>query len=864
MRLYDRSRVYGFVIPIAVAAAGITGVAATVVSAVASIALGIALSYAAKALTPKQKKQAGGVRVGLQIATDAERDVILGHAATGGQLVYWHTYGSSNKYLQLVIALASHPIDGVSEIRVNGEVVTWNPTTGAVTEYPGMTIKVYDGTQTTADANLVANSGGRWASTAIGYGVAYAVCSMEYKAETYPKGIPEFLFRVRGAKLYDPRTGTTAYTDNPAVITYNLIRGVSYNGLHLVGLRAPVEAIRAADAIAAANACDELIPLVAGGSEKRYRCGMVVDCGVSNREAIRGALAAMGGKLIHAGGIYRIQAGVAQTAIAHITDDDLIATEALTTSPRQPRSEMVNAVLGSFSDPALGFKLRPLPARTSSADETQDGGIRLPITVEMPTVFSPTQGQRLMEIERRRARRMGTATMVVRARWSVLEAGDWITFTSARRDYVAKSFEIVATSKRPDQQIEFTLRENDAGFDDWTPVTDELSDTAITDLPPAMPALVGITPTSLAAITVVGAGGTSRPGLQVQWTPPADPTIIEITLEYRKVGDTTALERRIMQAELGAYTWLDGVQGGVQYECRLVPVTQPRRAVEWSSWVAAPAAAGDQVVAQAVTATTAASVPPDTVTLDMLDPEAEFAAKFALLSADEDGSLAQAIRNVKDDVQVLGASLLTHRIDLAETTATVRTEQMQRVTGDEAFASYKVTTDAALADKAAASAVSLLESRVTSVEGVNTAQASAITSLETDVDGNTSSITQILSDVGGNKRFSIVFDSNGQMTGFMSLDGTTQGTELILGVSAIKVFDPLVNGGTPVPFLKVIDISGTKHMILDGTFMARAIEAGEINAPSGSIGVLTSGQINGGPNGKLIIDIDVGRIRGTA
>lgn len=861
MKFHHRSTLFAFIAPAIVAAVGLVGTAATIASAALSVAIGLGLSFAAQALMPKPKTGVkGGARLNLQVATDAPRDVILGEAATGGQLVFWHVYGNSNKHLRLLIALASHPIEGVTEILIDGEAVTWNPTTGEVSEYPGMTITLYDGTQVAADAGVVANSDGRWTTNEVGAGVAYVSIYAEYKAKTYPKGIPSFLFRVKGAKLFDPRTSSTAYTNNAAVITYNLLRGISYNGLHLIGLRAPVEGIADDDAQAAMNACDEDVPLKAGGTEKRYRCGLIVNCDMTNRSVIEAVLAAMGGRLIHAGGVYRIQAGVAQTSVAHISDDDLISDEQLVTVPKFSRSELVNAIFGSFADPAIQHKMQPLPPRTSSSDEAADGGIRLARTVDLAGVFSGPQGQRLMEIERRRARRMLTVQGVFRARWSVLEVGDWVTFTSPRRGYVAKQFEVIKTLTRVDQTVDLTLRETDAAIDDWTAGTDELSNEAVVDLAPGRPGVVSISPTSLTVVTFAGGSGIERPGLQVDWTPPDDDTIEEIILEYRKVGDTIAIERRISDPEAGSYPWLDGVQGGVDYEVRLRPITIPASDTVFSSWVQAAGTTGDQTVASAIDA----EVGLGSVTLDHLDPAARFAAEFALKNAEDEASLAASIKRLKDEVQVLGASVLTDRIDHSETRASVRTEIVERTVLGQAFASYQVEVDAAIAGKAAASAVSVLQTQVDDIDGEVTAQASAITALSTEVDGNTSSITQIISDVSGNKRFAIVFDSNNKMTGLISLDGTTSGTELTIGVSALKVFDPTVNGGVPLPLLSVETVNGEAEVVINGTLLAKAIEAGVINAVSGSVGTLTAGQINGGPSGKLIIDLDNGRIRGIA
>lgn len=730
-------RLYGFIVPVIVGAIGLTGAAATFATIAITAAAGIGLAYAAKALMPKPQSGAGqsGLRVGLQVATDAPRDVILGEAATGGQLVYWHTYGPSNDWLQLAIALASHPIEGVTELWINGEKVTWNSSTGAVDGFPDLTVKVYDGTQTTADAGLVANSGGRWTSSEVGGGVAYAVVTAKYSQATYPRGIPQFIFRVRGAKLYDPRSATTVYTDNAAVIAYNLLRGISYNGIHLVGLRAPASAIRSDDAIAAMNACDETIL-----SEKRYRCGFVADCGMSNRDVIAKALAAMGGKIVHSGGIYRIMAGVAQSSVATITDMDLIAAEPLTTSSRLPRSEMVNAVLGSFADPAIGHKLRPLPARTSAIDEAEDGGIRLPVTIDLVSVFSATQAQRLMELERRRGRRMGTVQMTVRPRWSVIESGDWITYTSDRRGYVSKTFEVVRTSRRRDQIIELTLRETDAAVDDFA-AGDILTDATVTDLPPGAPPAASLALTSVAAVALDNGAGLQTPGVSVQWTAPNDATFQQLRIEYRRVGDTIALEHTVSDPNAGAATIVSGVQGGVTYEARVLPVTAPSRPSTWSSWVAASAATSNQVVAESLASDVVAD---GSVGVDQLDAQTAFELALNTALATVPGSVASYIADMEVRFERI-ASAIDINFEVA-TGADNRIVQTQRtlVTERNALVEQITTAVAALQididTRATTSYVDSIELRVDATESGLTTQGTAITGLQSQIDDPTTGL----------------------------------------------------------------------------------------------------------------------------
>ena len=86
-----------FFAPLIVGALGLTGVGA----AVANLAIGVGLSFAANKLKPKQKSQGGfsGAQVGLKIDTNPSRTFVAGEKLVGGSLVFWHLSGTNNEKL---------------------------------------------------------------------------------------------------------------------------------------------------------------------------------------------------------------------------------------------------------------------------------------------------------------------------------------------------------------------------------------------------------------------------------------------------------------------------------------------------------------------------------------------------------------------------------------------------------------------------------------------------------------------------------------------------------------------------------------------------------------------------------------------
>ena len=76
---------------------------------------------------------------------------------------------------------------------------------------------IYGSSDQTADSDLVSESmlSGQ---LVIGLrGIAYMYVRLKFDADAFPNGIPVITATVKGKKLYDPRTSTTVWSDNPAL-----------------------------------------------------------------------------------------------------------------------------------------------------------------------------------------------------------------------------------------------------------------------------------------------------------------------------------------------------------------------------------------------------------------------------------------------------------------------------------------------------------------------------------------------------------------------------------------------------------------------------------------------------------------------
>lgn len=854
-----------FLIPIAVGALGLTGTAATIATAAISIGASVGLSFAARKLRPKERSAdngagtARGVSIGLRIDTAPPRQWIVGEVATGGSLVYWQLYGANNDKLHMVVALADHECDSLLAVIVNGKQKSWNSSTDQVSGYGSkFKVRFYSGAAgQTADAGVIAQSGGRWTSNEKGVGICYAVVELDYDETLFPEGIPEIAFKVRGAKLYDPRTGTTTWNANSANALWAALRGVYSGGDHVIGMNVPASAIRLSEAQAAANDCAENVAKKGGGTEDRYRCNMVFDSTQSNREIIETILATMAGELVCVGGIYRMFAGVAQTPVASITDADLITSEIVTTSAKRSRNELTNAVFGTFTDPDRAYTSVALPPRTSSDDETADGGARLSKTYDLAGVTSRSQAQRILEIERKRARRMGTASFRLRARHFGLEPGDWVSWSSTLRGYVSRVFVVQSITGNPDLTSDVVLAETDAGVDDWNAEVDELSDTQVIDLASAGPTLASVSGVTLVSVTIAASGGIQRPGLQMGWTAIDDPTVIELEIEFRKVGDTVAQKAaRVSDPSDGSYTWVSGVQSGITYEARVRPVVRPARGVVWSSWVPAGTSTANHVVPLAATAT---AVPPDTITPEMLSAQSRFEISLVTQADAVLGSIAQQIAAVRDEAERIATATLNSLLDANDAKVSIRVEQRERIEADLALAQQVTTISSALNNDVAAAIQQEQLARTTADDAL----ALDITTALTRVNENTAQVTALAQSVNGiEAAYTVTVDINGRVVGYTQLNGSAAGSEFVVAADFFRVAGVTGDG---VPVFAVQTVGGAAKMALrgdmlaDGTITARALSVSTLSALTASLGTITAGLMRD-PASKYYFDVTNGRI----
>lgn len=834
---------------------GLTGIAATITEAVIGIGGALGASYLSTKLSPQPATQSyPGMRLFVSYGTNEPRDFAIGKIADAGAFEYHNVYGpNGNDYVQFIYKLSDHPCTSLEGLFVNGVEVTLGSRVSTtwvsgrtVSEYPGsMWVEFHDGAwDQDADADLVARAtGAAWSSNNRGRGVCYVRVTMKFDAKLYKSGRPNFLFVYKAAKFYDWRKDTTVggagthrwgdestyeWSDNVAVAVYNFKRGIYVHGQKLVGMNVPVSSLPLDVWTASANVCDETVFKKDGSTEKRYSINCQIPVDTQNSSVVRDMGTAMAAVMTESGGVFKFYAGAAQDPVLHITDDDLTSLDEVTFAPRQSRGNLVNDVSGSFTDPTQLYKPTPLPTRRSPDDQAADGGIELAKSFGLKYVSSATQGQRILEIIRRRGRYQRNLTLKLSAIGAILESGDWITWTSARYGFDEMQFQVVQATLNRDFTVSVELQETSDSIYAWSAASDELDPLDPHDVGPGSEKFSTVQGVSLETVVVEATGSIQRPGLHIAWTPVTDATVTTLELEYRQVGTLAILKDTILDPTAGQYTWVTGIQSGVEYEARLNLVTAPPRGTVWSAWVSTESTTAPQVVAIAALAE---GVPPDTITPAMLDAQSRFELSLTVAVDTIQGGYGDILNRLKAMRENLADAAISAAIAANNANVGLRNEQRIRSDADLSLVEQITTLFANLAD-AGASIATLQQT----VADLNSAFATQITNVQSTLGSNTAAIQQVQTSLNGViTQWAIQTNVNGEITGRVRLDGTGAESVFSILASAFKVSMLGTPGGNPVDVFTIANVNGVARiafaadMFADGSITARHLNVASIS-----------------------------------
>jgi len=513
--------------------------------------------------------------------------VIYGKTKVGGIVVFDDATGANNEYLSRIIAFAGHEVEDFEEIFLDNYKVTSLGADGNVTTVQEVDEKgnLISGTSSTRFSGLVkirkidgghtsslggqslSNFSSKWTNSHILRGIAHL--AIVFKADlptssddvsAYPNGLPVVTALVKGKKVYDPRTSTTAWSDNPALIIRDFLTNTSY-GLGEDEVNIDDDRIETA-----ADICDEAVTT---DSSTRYTCNGAWLTSAVPVDLLSQFVATCAGTVWYAQGKWRLKAGQYTTPVLNLNEDDLRSS--LSISTRHSRRDNFNGVRGVFKGPASNYQPTDYPLVTDSsfvaADNNQESLLDLPL----PFTDTPGEAQRIANIALERNRSQITLTGAFGLRAFQLEVGDIVTLTNSRLGYTNEIFEVVhwAFGVGEDQGLDVNLVLRAI----TTSAYDEYADTAFesenTDFPNPNANL------TINSLTVSGSGktlgdGSFLPNAIVSWGAPGNPFVTSYDVEWRQTSETDYNSTTTPETSIEIGPFVDGVQ----YLIRVRAVTE--------------------------------------------------------------------------------------------------------------------------------------------------------------------------------------------------------------------------------------------------------------------------------------------------
>jgi hypothetical protein len=490
----------------AIAATPVIG-AVTVGTVVGYVAYTAVTAYAINALTKKAQRKAQAAAASVQaaqkgygtnvnaVAPASDHAIIYGQQRVGG-VIFYRSITNDQQYLHTLIALAGHECEEIGTVYADNLALTLDgdgfvtndefqikDADGNVVNSALRINKHLGGQSQAADADLVAEDSA-WTASHQARGVAYIYIRAEFSRDVFPQGLPTFSAIVKGKKVYDPRTATTAWSSNAALCLRDYL--TSDYGLGVSGTE-----INNTVFSTAANTCDEIVAVrpdgpLQGFAQNRYTVNGSFVTSLPPDDIITDLVASMAGIIYYSQGQWGVKAGEFTSSVLTLDEDDLRSN--LQVNTRHSRRDNFNTVSGMFSGPATDYQPTDFPQITSSTFVSVDGGETIVQDIPLPFTNTSAMAQRIAKIALYRNREQLTLSGTFGIRALQLQIGDVVSLTNTRLGFSEKTFEVAdwRFGYGTDQTLEvsLTLREISSAVFDWDAEEDDF-ETNATTLPSA-------------------------------------------------------------------------------------------------------------------------------------------------------------------------------------------------------------------------------------------------------------------------------------------------------------------------------------------------------------------------------------------
>lgn len=538
---------------------GIQATSTAFIYAVGFTATTLVTAAVSRALMPSMPSYKDPGMIGNFRQSAAPWDIIYGQTRKGGTITYMESTGNENKYLHMIITLAGHEVEEIGDVYINDQVVTigtdnyvssspWDANSGIKAIY----VQKFTGSPTQDVYSVLSalpngdgqrpkfenEDGSNTPSNFKGQGIACLYVRMEYNRDIFAGGIPSFSAVIKGKRVYDPRTGSTAYSANAALCIRDYL-------VSEYGLNTPEYTIDDTFFSTAANDCDTSS---GSGADNKFEINGVIRTSKNIRTNLQDMVGACVGSLYYSVGKFKLIAGVYSSPVKTLTIDDLRSEVSVNT--RLSRRDNFNSVQGTFLwagvDDGTGsggdWMEVDYPAITSEGAGgflEEDNGYENPLQLDLPLTTNSATAQRIAKQVLFRSREQISVTADFGMNAFDLEVGDVIQLTLDRYGWTNKEFEVVGWGFKADQEagdlrVTLNLKETSSDAFAWNAEEQQITtnNSVLASFNEVQqPSFVG-TPTTT---TVLNPDGTTVSYGTVQWSV-TDPEMVSYYIFRYKRG----------------------------------------------------------------------------------------------------------------------------------------------------------------------------------------------------------------------------------------------------------------------------------------------------------------------------------------
>lgn len=424
----------------AAAAAGIiTATMAMVIVVAASVAAAVLIKPAVPSIgaytSQQERKQV------LRSAT-APMAFIYGCTVVSGLLFFAEEEAgdSTKEWVHLGIAIAGHPIDHVGRVWLGDELIG---------DYGDKAQFEIHSNRQTVDPFMKSKCRS-WKDDMIGKGITWARISLKFDADKFPSGIPNIKFEVFGKKVYDPRNGSTAWSDNAALCILDFYR--SYLKVDDVDLNMN-------QFTQAANICDQQLD-DGGGNRKRYTINGTFDAAETQAGVLDDMHLACAGEPTYMAGQHGILAGAYYgPATMDLREGQIISDVKII--PEAAYNDKLNIVTGTFLDPQQQYAEVDYPPVKVQQYIDADGS-EFTSDLKLRFVASEFQAQQLAQIKINRTRIGRMLTFTMNLSGYQYRPGYYVRLYLPQLGINGQEFRITEWALAADKGVDITLKQETA------------------------------------------------------------------------------------------------------------------------------------------------------------------------------------------------------------------------------------------------------------------------------------------------------------------------------------------------------------------------------------------------------------------